>query len=475
MARPRAARDAEAAPGLRQERWVLAASSLALAMTFVDETVVGVALPTIRDDLGISVALSHWVPNAYILAFASLAAAGGRFGDLFGTRRMFLLGTLAFAVASLLCGLADSGGALVVARAVQGAAAAAMLPQTMAIITNTFPADRLGKAIGTYVGAASVALAAGPLLGGLLTEHLGWRWIFFVNLVPAAAVLLIACTVIGRQPAGASSGGFDGWGLVTSVAGLGAVVTALMQSGGQGPSAVAVLALLGAGLVLLGVFVRIETRRRVPLVDVGLLAERRFAGSAVMVLSAQFSFLAAVIYGAVYVQDSLGLSPSAAGLAMLPAMAPTVVLAPATGALSRRFGARTLTVAGAVGGALGFALMGAAVEVRSYWPFGAALLVWGMSIPFIYNPAMSVAMAAPPTSRRGGASGLLEMCLQVGGTLGTAVVGATLLSAHSGRAPLPGDAFATGFFLTAGVLAAAALTQTLLMVSGRPAGRATPP
>lgn len=469
---PSAASGVEGAYGRRRERWTLAVTSLALAMTFADETVVGVALPTIRDDLGISVSLSHWVPNAYILAFAALAAAGGRFGDLFGTRRMFLLGTLGFAVASLLCGLADSGGALVVARAAQGAAAAAMLPQTMAIITDSFPPDRLGRAIGTYVGTASVALAAGPLLGGVLTASLGWRSVFFLNLLPAAAVLLIARAVVTPRKGGRSSG-FDGWGLVTSVASLGLMVTAVMESG-QWP-APTVLVLLAAGLALLFVFVLTETRRAEPLVDVGMLAGRRFLGSAVMVFCAQFSFLAAVVYGAVYVQDALGLGPAAAGLAMLPAMVPTVVLAPATGALSRRFGARTLTVAGATGGALGFALMGIAVETGGYWPFGAALLVWGVSIPLVYNPAMSVAMSAPPPDRRGGASGLLEMCLQTGGTLGTAAVGATLLHTHTGPAPLPGSAFATGFFLTSGVLATAALTQGLLLASERRTRDGAPP
>ncbi|MEV6318262.1 MFS transporter [Streptomyces sp. NPDC051776] len=462
-----AAREEAEAAGRRRQGWVLAASSLALGMTFLDETVVGVALPAIRNDLGMSVALSHWVPNAYILAFASFAAAGGRFGDLFGTRRMFVLGTLGFAVASVVCGLAGSGGALVAARAFQGAAAAAMLPQTMAIITDTFPPERLGKAIGTYVGAASAALAAGPLLGGVLTEYAGWRSVFLLNLLPAVVILVLARTAVGRRPPRAVSGSFDGAGLVTSVIGLGAVVTALMQSGGQGWPAVVVVALLGGGLATLCVFVRIETRRRTPLVDVGLLAERRFLGSAVMVLCAQFSFLSAVVYGAVYVQDALRLSPMSAGLAMLPAMAPTVALAPATGALARRFGARALTVTGAAGGALGFALMGVAVGGNSYWPFGGALLLWGVSVPLIFNPAMSVAMSAPPPDRRAGASGLLETSLQVGGTFGMAVVGATLLHAHPGSAPLPGDAFAPGFRLTAGVLAAAALTQTYLIASAR--------
>ena len=453
----------EAEPGRRRQHVVLAATSLALAMTFLDETVVGVALPTIRGDLGMSVPLSHWVPNAYILAFAALAAAGGRFGDLFGSRRIFLLGTLGFAAASLFCAFAESGGALVAARAVQGAAAAAMLPQTMAIITNTFPPERLGRAIGMYVGTASVALAAGPLVGGVLTEDLGWRSVFLLNLVPAAAVLLLAWRTVPRTPPSRSRSGFDTCGMVTLVAGLGLVVTAVMESGGPGLPTTVVLTLLAAGLVLLYAFVRVETRNRAPLVDLDLLADRRFLGSAVLVLCAQFSFLAAVVYGAVYVQDSLGLSPAVAGLAMLPAMAPTVALAPATGALSRRFGARRLTVAGAAGGALGFALMGAAVGSHSYVPFGAALLVWGTSIPLVYNPAMSVAMAAPPAGRRGGASGLLETCLQVGGTLGTALVGAMLVRAHSGPPPLPGEAFAGGFFVTAGVLAAAAVTQTLLL------------
>ncbi|WP_181160386.1 MFS transporter [Streptomyces solincola] len=443
---------------------MLAATSLALGMTFADETLVGVALPTMRDDLGISGSLSHWVPNAYLLTFAVLAAAGGRFGDLVGTRRMFLLGTLGFAVASLLCGLATSGGALVVARAAQGAAAAAMLPQAMAIITNSFPPDRLGRAIGTYVGAASVALAVGPLLGGVLTESLGWRSVFFLNLAPAAAVLLIARVVVTpRTGAGHGARGFDGWGLVTSVAGLGLLVTAVMQSTEWHPTTV--LALLAAGVLLLCGFARTETRRAEPLVDVRLLAGRRFLGSAVMVFCAQFSFLAAVLYGAMYVQDALRLGPAAAGLAMLPAMVPTLLLAPATGALSRRLGARPLTIVGAMGAALGFSLMAVATEAEVYWPFGAALLVWGISIPLVYNPALSVAMSAPPTARRGGTSGLLEMCLQIGGTLGTAVVGATLLRTHSGPNPLPGSTFAQGFFVTSGVLAAAALTQGLLMAS----------
>lgn len=446
---------------------MLVAVSGALAMVFVDETAVGVALPSVRADLGMSVTLSHWVPNAYVLVFAGLAAAGGRVGDLLGHRRLFLAGVVWFGVASAACAAAPSAGLLVTARALQGVGAAAMMPQTMALLSRAFPGDALGRAMGVYISVASGFLIAGPLLGGLLTELAGWRAVFWVNPVLAAAVLVVARFAVPRAAIGIAGQRFDLRGAALLAVGLGALVAGIMEAGAHGLAAPPVVALLAGGLAGLAAFAAVEGRVPEPALDLSLMGRARFASPVLLLLAVQFTYIAVVVYGAVYLQDALGLGPLPAGLAMLPALVPTLVLGPLSGPAALHVGARRLLTMAGAGTTLGLGAIAAAVAAGGVGWFALALLIWGTAIPFVYGPANTLALGAAPSEQRGSAAGVLETAPQIGATLGLAVVGAIVVGSHGDVGPVGDEAFEAGFLVAAGVMTAATLSGAMTLA--RPA------
>jgi MFS family permease len=237
-----------------------------LSMIFIDQTIVSVALPTIQRDVNTSSVEAQWIINAYLLALAALVAAGGRAGDIFGRRRTWIIGTVLFAGFSALCGAADSEGWLIASRVGQGVGGALMMPATMALVVTAFPPEDRGKAIGILVGVASVFLSVGPLLGGIFTEGVSWRWVFFVNLPVAALTLLLArrSTPESRDERVSS---LDPVGFVTVAVGLTALVLALMEGHQWGCGSPATLALLVGSAVLLAAFTAFELRHGQPLVD----------------------------------------------------------------------------------------------------------------------------------------------------------------------------------------------------------------
>jgi EmrB/QacA subfamily drug resistance transporter len=325
-----------------------------LTLVFLDQTAVSVALPSIATDTGATQTELAWVVNAFLLPLAALAAVAARLGDLYGRSRVLAAGIGLFAAASLACGLAPSEEALIAARVVQGVGAAAMMPLTTAIVADTFgPAER-GRALGIYIGVASVFLSVGPLVGGLLSDLASWRWIFFVNL-PVAA---FAVAIIRRyMPAGRRAPqpeGFDIIGGVLLAGGVGAIALGLLEGDAWGWASGAVPAVLGAGVVLLSAFAAVESRRRHPLIPLYLLADRVFVGAALAVLCTRFVTVGALVLSAIYLQQELGLAPLTAGLALLPATVPMLLVAPAGGWATDRFGPRGGTT-------VGIALAGASV------------------------------------------------------------------------------------------------------------------
>ena len=404
--------------------WTLGSMSFALFMIMLDNTVVNVALPSIQSDLGASLSALEWTINAYTLTFAVLLVTGGRLGDIFGRRRAFLFGVIVFALSSATAGLAPNDAWLVGSRALQGIGAAFMMPATLSIITNAFPAHERGKAIGTWAGVSALALALGPVVGGFLTEDVSWRAIFFLNLPVAALAVFVTliATKESRDPSVPRK--IDYAGVAAITVGIGALVLALVEGNGWGWGSPRIIALLAASVAGLVSFVLVERRTRFPMVEFSFLRSRAFAGTNGIAFVVSFAMLAMFFFMALYMQNILGYSPLEAGIRFLPSTVVIIVVAPIAGRLTDRIGPRTPI-------AVGLTLVAIALYMQSRVTVDTTfsyLLPWfslmGLGIGLTMSPMSTAAMNAVDTAKAGLASGVLSMSRMVGGTFGVAAVGA---------------------------------------------------
>ena len=412
--------------------WTLGAMCFALFMIMLDNTVVNVALPSIQKDLGASISGLEWTINGYTLSFAVLLATGGRLGDIFGRRRMFLTGVIIFALSSATAGLAPDSTSLVISRVVQGVGAALMMPGTLSIITDAFPAHERGKAMGTWADLA-LALAIGPVLGGFLTEHVSWRAIFYLN-VPVAIGAVLATLFAVRESRDTTVGReVDYAGVAVLTAGLTALVLALVQGNSWGWGSSLTVGLLIAAALALPAFVFVENRVKAPMIQFDLLSDRNFLGAVVVALVISFAMLGVFFFLALYMQDILGYSPLEAGVRFLPSTLMIVGVAPVAGRLSDRFGPRWLIVGGLtlVAASL-FSFSGIAVH-SSYLELLPGFMLLGIGIAMTMSPMTSTAMNAVAVEKAGVASGVLSMFRMVGGSLGVAVTGAIFQGLVSSR------------------------------------------
>jgi EmrB/QacA subfamily drug resistance transporter len=413
--------------------WTLGAMCFALFMIMLDNTVVNVALPSIQRDLGASISGLEWTINGYTLSFAVLLATGGRLGDIFGRRRIFLIGVVVFALSSATAGLAPDATALVVSRIVQGVGAALMMPGTLSIITDAFPAHERGKAMGTWAGVSALALAIGPVLGGFLTEHVSWRAIFYLN-IPVAVGAVAATLFAVRESRDTSVGReVDYAGVAVLTTGLTALILALVEGNSWGWGSLEIVALLAVAAVALPVFVAVENRVEAPMVQFDLLSDRNFLGAVVVALVISFAMLGVFFFLALYMQDILGYSPLEAGIRFLPSTLMIVGIAPVAGRLSDRFGPRWLIGGGLlIVAASLFSFSGIAVD-SSYADLLPGFMLLGIGIAMTMSPMTSAAMNAVPVQKAGIASGVLSMFRMVGGSLGVAVTGAIFQGLVSSR------------------------------------------
>jgi EmrB/QacA subfamily drug resistance transporter len=437
-----------------------------LTVVFFDLTAVSVALPSIRRDLGGSHAELAWVMNAFLLALAALAAVGGRLGDLAG-RRPVLVGSLClFSLASLACGLAPSEGWLIAARAAQGIAAAAVIPTTTAVVSDAFGEAERGRALGIYIGVASLFLSIGPLVGGALSELASWRWVFFFNVPVAAVTVAGTLRYVRADRRRLEPGGLDLIGGAMLVLGLGAVVLALMQGRAWDWTSGPTLGLLAGGALLLALFPRVQSRRSPPILPLPLLRERVYVGAAVVVLCARFVAVGALVLSAIYLQDELGFGPLHAGLAMLPATIPTVLIAPAAGVVTDRVGARLCATVGAVLLAASLLVLGLLARGGEYAELWPGLIGFGIGIGLVTVATTTAGMGVAAPRERGEAAGLLATARHVGGTLGlaamTAAFSAAAVAERSGP-PAIGDGLEAALLVAAAVSAAAAIAAALLL------------
>jgi len=404
--------------------WALGAMCFALFMIMLDNTVVNVALPSIQRGLHASTASLEWTVNAYTLAFAVLLVTGGRLGDLFGRRRIFLAGVVIFAGSSGAIGFSPNDTWLVAWRAVQGTGAALMMPATLSIITNAFPAAERGKAIGTWAGVSALALAIGPVLGGFLVESVSWQSIFFLNLPVAAGAILVTLFAVRESRDETVERTVDLPGVATLTIGLAALVLALVEGNSWHWDSAREIALYGMALVGLTSFAVVERHRRVPMVDFSFFRSRTFFGANIVAFIVSFAMLAMFFFLALYMQNIRHYSPLQAGIRFLPSTLMIVLIAPIAGRLTDRVGPRPLMTSGllAVSGAL---FWQSHLSVSS--GYGALLpgfVLMGIGMAFVMSPMSTAAMNAVDQAKAGVASGILSMNRMVGGTFGVAVLGA---------------------------------------------------
>ena len=411
---------------------VLLVVSLGFFMTLLDLTIVNIAIPDIITRLHASLDDVLWVINAYALVLAVLVITSGRLGDLIGPRIMFAMGISVFTVASAACGLAFSPGWLIGFRAVQGLGAAMLMPQTLTIITNTFPAERRGAAFGVWGAVAGVATIAGPTLGGLLVTAFDWRWIFFVNL-PFGVIALVLTFVIIPDMRPGRRHRIDIPGVLLASAGLLAICYGLVEGQkydwGTITSFISIPLVLAVGVLLLIAFLVLQwrTQDREPLVPFALFRDRNYAVVTWVSGTLAIGMMGIFLPFTIYLQSVLGFSALRAGLTMAPASLLSMFVAPVAGRLTDRIGGKYILMLGLVLFAGGMGWVALEATTTSVWyDFLPALIVAGVGMGCVFAPMVTVAMRNVDPRMAGAASGVLNTVRQVGLVIGTAAVGALL-------------------------------------------------
>lgn len=439
-------------------RWVLWTTILASSMAFVDGSVVNVGLPAIQAGLHADAAALQWVINAYLLPLGALLLLGGAAGDRLGRKAVFIAGIAAFGAASAVCAAASNLPMLLLARTVQGVAAAFVLPNSLAILGTSFTGAARGRAIGFWAAAGAAVGAAGPMIGGGLIDVFGWRTVFLINLPLAAVALAMAVVFVREGPAATRQARLDLWGSTLATAGLGAVTWALtVASGSAGWTGADGLVLL-AGLALLAGFVKVEAARgEHAAMPLALFSSGTFVGLTVLTLLV-YGALGALLLLIPYVLiEGSHFSATAAGAALLPAPLVIALLSPAAGALAGRLGARRLLAGGSLLVGLGFLVLLLERADSGYWPviFPSLLLV-AVGMSAVAAPLTTAVLAAAGPGTAGAASGLNSAVSRVGGTFAVALLGGILGSA--------GPQLLQAFRLAAVAAAAACLAAAAIAV-----------
>jgi EmrB/QacA subfamily drug resistance transporter len=404
--------------------WTLGAVAFGLFMIMLDNTIVNVALPSIQRNLGIGISELEWVVNGYALTFAVLMLTGGKLADLLGRRAIFIVGLAIFTGASLACGLAPSAGVLIGARVVQGVGAALMNPATLSIITATFPPRQRGMAIGIWAGVSALALAIGPLLGGVITQHISWNWIFFINVPVGILAIGVARLVIQETRDTSAEQRLDLPGLLTSAIGLFALTYALIEANSYGWTSVRILSLFAVTAIGLAAFVALELRQRIPMLDLSLFRNSTFAGANTVMLLVALAMFGVFFYVSLYMQNVLHYSPTQAGATFLPMTLCIVFLAPIAGRITDRLGARWLIAGGMTLVAGSLVIFAQLDEHSTFWNIFPGLLIGGAGMAMSMAPTTATAMQAVAVDKAGVGSAVLNSMRQVGGSLGIALMGA---------------------------------------------------
>ena len=444
--------------------WTLAAVSFGLFMIMLDNTVVNVALPSIQEDLGADLSELEWIVSGYALTFAALMLVGGKLADAYGRRLLFVSGIVVFTAASLACGLSTSSEMLIAARVAQGAGAALMNPATLSIIAATFPPRQRGTAIGIWAGVSALALAVGPLVGGLLTDHLSWHWIFFVN-VPVGALGIVASFLLIDESRDPTHERLDLPGLATSAVGLFALTYGLIEANTYGwgsPRIVGAFLVAAVGLVS---FVLLERHQRVPMLDLTLFRDRTYVGANVVVLLVSLAMFGVFFFVSLYMQNVLRFSAVEAGAAFLPMTILVILVAPVAGRLSDRWGSRGLMSAGMLLVVAQLLYFSQLDVDATFWTLLPGLVLGGGGLAMTMTPSAAAATRAVPVEKAGVGAAVLNAFRQVGGSVGIALMGAIM--AGQLTTPPTVESFMRGFerslLVAAGIALAGALVAAWLI------------
>ncbi len=440
--------------------WSLAAALLGFFVVTLDAVIVNVALPDIRRELSGGMSGLQWVVDGYTLMFAALLLSAGSLSDRVGARRAFGAGMVVFVIASAACGLAPTLPTLVAARLVQGSAAAALMPASMALVSHAYPDPaRRARALGLWAMGGAAASTSGPLLGGVLTEA-SWRLIFFVNVPAGAAALLLLARAAGsprnRVP-------FDWAGQAAAVAAIGGLTYGAIEAGAAGITAPRVLSAFAVAAVALALFGLLQARGRHPMLPLSLFRSRTVSAAVVIGFAFMVGYYGLPFVMSLYLQQLRGLSALGAGVTFVPMMVVGGALNPCTARLAERFGARTLIACGLLSMTAGLVVIGLLPATAPVPLLSALMILVGLAGPLVMPPMMALLLHAVPACQAGVASGVFNTSRQVGGALAVALFGALLAS----RATfLPG--LRASLLIAAGVVLAAAAVSALI----RPANRA---
>lgn len=448
--------------------WVLAAMTGSLSMIMLDQTVVSVALPRMQQDLGLSAAGTQWVVNAFMLSLASFMAVGGRLGDTFGRPRAFIAGVALFAAASAVCGLAETQTQIVCGRVLQGLGAALMQPASAAMVIGSFAPHERGKAMALYAGISMGLMAGGPLIGGLLTQYLSWRYAFHLN--QPVALWAIVMTFVAK-PADKPEPQRINWpNLGFFLLGLPFVVLAVQQGNEWEWGSPKVLAAGCWGLAMCLIFIVRERRSSAPLLRLSLFRDRTFAAEAFLLACLQGSMTSQVVFGSIYLQRVLGFSPSRAGASLLCMIVPVLVMVQFSGRLYDKRGVRVPAVTGAGLITISIAYLAVALRTCEFAWVAPGLVLFGVGIGCVMTPVNTDALSRAPNLARGQASGLIQTTRQVGGSMGLAAVGA-LFGHVAGKHLEPGPQLINGLSACYGLAALMALTGFIAALTWTKSGR----
>ena len=458
-------------PTAPRTRWTLAIASLALFMVVLDNLIVTVALPSIREDLGASLEQLEWTVNAYTLAFAVALIPGAAIGDRFGRRRTFIGALALFTLSSAAAALAPGSGELIAARALQGIGGATVAPLTLTLLADAFPPQRRGAALGIWSGVSGMGIALGPLVGGAVVAGLSWQWIFWINVPLGLALLPLAATRLRESHGAQTRLDVPGIGLVGT--GLLAVVFGVVRAPSEGWTSPLVLAALAGGLGVLGAFVAWERRTAEPMLPLDLFRRRTFAVTNGVSFFMYFGTFGAIFLITQYTQLVMGYEPFQAGVRMLVWTGATAVAAPVAGVLSERYGPRAFMAGGLA--LLAGALAWIAAEAGPTTAFASLVIPFamaGVGMALVFAPSAAALLSVVSPERAGQASGTNNAIREVGGVFGVAVLSSVFAHAGGfGSAQAFVDGFGPAVWIGAGVVAAGAVSA-LLLPARRPAAAA---
>jgi EmrB/QacA subfamily drug resistance transporter len=432
----------------RRRWWTLVGVALATFMTFLDNNVVNVALPSIQRELHLSISGLEWIVSSYILVFSGLMLVGGRLADVFGRRRLFVAGIAVFTGASLLAGLAGSEEVLVFARVLQGIGAAASIPSTLAIISSTFPdpKERSG-AVGVWSAVSALALALGPFTGGFVSERWDWGWIFLIN-VPVGAVTIVIMLAAMQETRETVRRRLDLPGLVASAVTLFSLTYALIEGHNRGWTSGLILGSFALAAVAGAAFMLIERRTTDPMVDLSMFRIRIFSGGTGAMILWGFGVMGVYFFTAMYLQNVLGFSPTEAGAAFVPMALMMAATAPVAGVVARRLGTHVTVAIGLTLNVAGLVMVSFVGEHGHFMDLMPAFVAFGVGSGLTMMPLNDAIISVLPEGRAGTASAIMNAAREVSGLLGVTIVGAILTTRQASLVrggATPVHAFVSGY------------------------------